>query len=302
MKLQMFQDRFPSSARDVLGEAHDMYVFINGELVRGDDAAVSIFDHGLLYADAVMEGIRVYGREVFRLDDHLSRLFESAKSLSIEVPLSKPEITEVIRRLIDLNELHDAHVRPIVTRGTGRLGLDPRHSPHPTMIIIAVPMPPLLGTEPIRIITSSIRRRLPDAVDCKIKSISYLNSVLARLQANAFGADDAILLDNNGFIAEATAENVFVVHRQCLFTPDTVAALRGITRGIIMEEAAKVGYGVVVRNLTMHDVYTADEVFLTGTSAEVVPVGEVDGRVIGDGNVGPVTEQMMKAYRALHGG
>jgi branched-chain amino acid aminotransferase len=302
MNEEMFVEKFQPPLPAMLGDTYDAYVFIDGRFVKGDEAKISVYDHGLLYGDAVFEGIRTYNGKVFKLDEHLDRLFDSAQALAMEVPLTRGEFEQVIYRLLELNGLQEAHVRPIVTRGSGRLGLDPRRSVRPTVIIIAVPMPPLLGEEPVRVITSGIRRKAPHSIDSKIKSVNYLDSVLAKLQANAVGADDAIFLDLNGFVAEATTENIFVIKKGQIFTPDVVAALEGITRATVMEEAAKLGHPVIVKNITYHELYTADEIFLTGTSAEIVPVKEIDGRIIGDGKVGPITAQLMQAYRKLRGG
>ena len=299
MTLKMFAERFQPLLPEVLGDAYNAYLFIDGEFVTGDEAKISVYDHGLLYGDAVFEGIRAYDGKIFKLDEHLDRLFDSARMLSIDVPLTRDEFKQVIYKLLELNGLRDAHIRPIVTRGSGRLGLDPRRSVRPTVIVIAAPMPPLLGEKPIRVITSSIRRKASHSIDSKIKSVNYLDSVLAKLQANAVGVDDAILLDANGFIAEAVAENIFVVKKGQIFTPDVGAALAGITRATVIEQAARLDYSVTVKNLTFHDLYTADEIFLTGTSAEIVPVREVDGRVIGDGKVGPITTRLSQAYQRL---
>jgi len=298
---EKYAEKFQPPLSEMLGSNYDSYVYVDGKFVKGEDAKISVFDHCVLYGDAVFEGIRAYGGKPFKLDEHLDRLFDSAKTLSIPVPLTKEEFKAVIGQLLELNGLRDAHIRPQVTRGAGRVGIDPRRAARPSVFVIAAPMAPLLGENPVRMITSSIRRKPPDCTDSKIKSVNYLESVLARLQANAAGVDDAILLDHHGFVAEATGENVFVVKRGRVLTPDTTCALAGVTRATIIELAAKLGYPVVVSNLTLQDLYSADEVFLTGTGAEVVPVGEVDGRVIGDGKVGTTTSQIRQAYRELHG-
>jgi branched-chain amino acid aminotransferase len=298
---EKYAEKFQPPLAEMLGSNYNSYVYIDGKFVRGEEAKISVFDHCVLYGDAVFEGIRAYGGKTFKLDEHLDRLFDSAKALSIPVPLTKDEFKEVVRTLLELNGLLDAHIRPQVTRGAGRVGIDPRRAARPSVFVIAAPMAPLLGEKPVRMITSSIRRKPPDCTDSKIKSVNYLESVLARLQANAAAVDDAILLDHHGFVAEATGENVFVVKRGCILTPDTTCALAGVTRATVIELAAKLGYPVVVRNITLQELYSADEVFLTGTGAEVVPVGEVDGRVIGDGKAGATTSQIRQAYQELHG-
>lgn len=298
MTKAMFEEKFEPPLQELLGNTYtNAYVYIDGQFIRGSEAKISVYDRGLLYGDAVLEGIRAYDGKVFMLDAHLDRLFDSAQALCMNILLTRAELAQVIHELLKLNGLRDAHIRPIVTRGSGRLGLDPRHSVRSTLIVIAVPMPPLLGKEPIKVIISGIRRKAPHSIDSKIKSVNYLDNVLARLQAKAAGADDAIMLDPNGFVAEAAAENIFVVKKGRICTPDVVAALEGITRNVVIEEAAKLGFTVIVKNITYHELYTADEVFLTGTSAEIVPVREIDGRLIGDGQAGPITTQLMQAFR-----
>ena len=301
MPNERFADRFQPDLAEVLGKNYRACVYIDGRYVRAEEAKISVFDHGFLYGDAVFEGIRAYGGKVFKLDEHLDRLYDSAQALCIKVPLTRHELSDVIHELLELNGLRDAHIRPMVTRGSGRVGVDPRRAVRPTVVVIAAPMAPLLGEKPVRMITSSIRRKPPDCLDSKVKSHNYLESVQARLQANAAGVDDAILLDHHGFVAEATGENVFVVKKGRLSTPDTTCALAGVTRTTIIELAGSAGYSVTVKNVTLQELYTADEVFLTGTAAEVVAVGEIDGRVIGNGHVGPLTAQLMEAYRVLHG-
>jgi len=301
MTIELFADRFQPSLAEIVNEFYgDLYVYIDGKFLKGAEARIPVYDHGLLYGDAVFEGIRVYDGKAFKLDEHLDRLYDSAKGLMISVPLTKDEIKQVIEKLLELNQLREAHARPIVTRGSGRTGINPDRATRPSVIVMAYPMQPLLGHKPVRLMISSIRRKSPYSIDGRIKSVNYVDSILAKLQATAAGADDAIMLDLSGFVAEVTTENIFVVRDERIFTPEITAALHGITRNTVMSEARRLGYEVVEKNLTYQELYTADEVFLTGTAAEIVPVGEIDGRVIGTGEVGPVTGRLMEAYRALH--
>lgn len=302
MKVQeLFADKFNPDFTKIVNDLYgDLYVYVDGKFLKGAEARIPVYDHGLLYGDGVFEGIRAYQGRLFKADEHLDRLYDSAKAIMLAVPLTKDEFRQVIEKLLELNSLQDAHIRPIVTRGSGRAGLDPRRSVRASVIVMALPMKPLLGEEPVRLITSTVRRKSPHAVDSKIKSLNYLDNILAKLQANNAGVDDALMLDLNGFVAEATGENLFVVRGSRVFTPETSAALHGITRETLMELARQQGYEVVEKNLTYQELYTADEIFLTGTAAEVVAVAEVDGRIIGDGQVGALTRRLMAAYRALH--
>lgn len=293
-----FHEQFQPPVPEMVGELYDLYVFINGEFVRGADARISVWDHGLLYGDGVFEGIRAYSGGIFKLDAHLNRLADSARAIGLSLPLGLEDIREVIRETLQRNRLTDAHIRVLATRGVGRPGLDPRRCERASLVVMAYPFPPLLGDKPVRLISASIRRKSPYAIDARVKSLNYLDNILAKLQAIAAGADDAVMLDVDGCIAEATGENVFCAKNGILSTPLLTAALAGITRATVIDLAREMGYPVQERAMTLGDLYTADEVFLTGTGAEIVPVGEIDGRKISQGKVGKVTARISEAYQA----
>ena len=277
-------------------------IYIDGNLVPESEAKISVLDHGLLYGDGIFEGIRAYKGVVFKLREHIERLYDSAKFLKIEIPMSKEELIEAILETIRKNGLTDCYIRVVVTRGVGDLGLDPRKCGKPSIIIIAKPMGPLLGKKTVSLIISSVRRDGVDATNHQAKSLNYLNSILAKLEAISAGADDAIMLDNRGFVSEATGENVFIVKNGKIMTPPpTSGVLLGITRNCIIELARKLGYEVMERELTPFELITADEVFLTGTAAEIVPVESVNGRKIGTRVPGPVTERLIKEFEKLKG-
>jgi branched-chain amino acid aminotransferase len=294
---ELYADRFSRGLEEVVPDLCRLDVYVNGRFVKGSEAMVAVWDHGFLYGDGVFEGIRAYDGKVFKLDEHLDRLFDSAKGIGLEPPLTKEELKEVILETLRRNRLRDAHIRPIITRGVGGLGLDPRKCPTPTVVVMAYPFPKLLGEEPIRLTISSVRRKAPFSIDAKIKSLNYLDSILAKLQAIVGGYDDAIMLDIMGYIAEASGENIFVVKRGELFTPPTTAALHGITRATVIELAEREGFKVSEKLLTPQDLYAADEVFLVGTATEVAPVAEIDGRKIGQEVPGPVTRRLMEVYQ-----
>ena len=277
-------------------------IYINGDLVPESEAKISVLDHGFLYGDGVFEGIRAYKGVVFKLREHIERLYDSAKFLKIEIPMSKEELIEAILETIRKNGLTDCYIRVVVTRGIGDLGLDPRKCGKPSIIIIAKPMGPLLGKKAVSLIISSVRRDGVDATNHQAKSLNYLNSILAKLEAISAGADDAIMLDNRGFVSEATGENVFIVKNGKIMTPPpTSGVLLGITRNCIIELAGKLGYEVMERELTPFELITADEVFLTGTAAEIVPVESVNGRKIGTRVPGPITERLIEEFEKLKG-
>ena len=277
-------------------------IYINGNLVPESEAKISVLDHGFLYGDGVFEGIRAYKGVVFKLREHIERLYDSAKFLKIEIPMSKEELIEAILETIRKNGLTDCYIRVVVTRGIGDLGLDPRKCGKPSIIIIAKPMGPLLGKKAVSLIISSVRRDGVDATNHQAKSLNYLNSILAKLEAISAGADDAIMLDNRGFVSEATGENVFIVKNGKIMTPPpTSGVLLGITRNCIIELARKLGYEVMERELTPFELITADEVFLTGTAAEIVLVESVNGRKIGTRVPGPITERLIEEFEKLKG-
>jgi len=277
-------------------------VYINGEFVPESEAKISVFDHGFLYGDGVFEGIRAYKGVVFKLREHLERLYDSAKFLRIEIPMSKEDLMEVILETVRRNGLSDCYIRVVITRGVGDLGLDPRKCEKPSIIIIARPMAPLLGKRSVSLIISSVRRDGVDATNHQAKSLNYLNNILAKLEAINAGADDAVMLDSRGFVSEATGENIFIVKDERIMTPPpTSGILSGITRDCVIELARRLGYEVVERELTPFELLTAGEVFLTGTAAEIVPVESVNGRKMGERVPGPITERLIEEFEKLKG-
>jgi branched-chain amino acid aminotransferase len=261
-----------------------------------------VFDHGLLYGDGIFEGIRAYNRRVFKLDAHLDRLARSAHAIQLALPRSPADLAGIVVETCARNEIVDGYIRLVVTRGPGDLGIDPRKCRSgATLIVIAQPAIALYdgAAEGIRAITATHRRIAPDALSPSIKSLNYLNNVLARLEANARGADEALLLDANGYVAEASADNVFIVRGGRAVTPWTSTNLPGVTRETVMELCAEMAIPVDERPFTLFETWTADEVFVCGTGAEIVPVVEVDGRAIGAGSPGPITLRLVEAYAAL---
>ena len=277
-----------------------MIIYLDGRFVPEEEARVSVFDHGLLYGDGVFEGIRAYNGKIFRLDEHLARLYDSAKAIDLAIPLTKAEMTEVIKETLRQNSLRDAYIRPIVTRGKGDLGLDPLKCAKPTVIVIAVTWGAMYGDlyeKGLRAICVSVRRTPPESMPPNVKSLNYLNNILAKIEANYRGVDEAIFFDTKGHVSEGSGDNIFVVKDGVIITPPTLNNLRGITRMVVLEIAAKMGITLLERDLGYFDLYTADEVFVTGTAAEVAPIREIDGRVIGNGKPGPITRQLMAAFR-----
>lgn len=282
-----------------------MKIYIDGKLCDEADAKVSVFDHGLLYGDGVFEGIRFYNGRVFKLPEHIDRLFDSARAICLEIPLTKAEVTEALLATIRANGLEDGYVRLVVTRGVGDLGLNPRLCPKPSVIIIAAKItlyPEELYRRGLDIITCATRRISPAALPPAVKSLNYLNNILAKIEALQANAAEALMLNDQGYIAECTADNVFIIKAGQLFTPPvTAGSLRGITRGTVMDLAGEMGVPVSEPDLTRYDIFTADECFLTGTAAELIPVVRVDSRPIGDGRPGPVTLQLLERFRQLTG-
>jgi len=297
MDNELFAEKFLPSQEEILKNLYTLYIYIDGKFLAGGDAKICAWDHALLYGDGIFEGIRAYNGYVFKLDEHINRLYDSANAIVLKIPLSKVELKTVVLETLRRNNLRDAHIRTIVTRGAGKPGLDPKRSPRASVVVSAYPFPPQLGGKPVRLITASNRRKSPYAVDSKIKSLNYLDNILAKIQASAMGADDAIMLDINGCIAEATGENIFVIKDRKLYTPPPTACLPGITRSTVIDLAIELDYEFYERNLTPGDLYTADEIFLTGTGAEVVPVGQVDGRNISNGTPGTITSAISIAYK-----
>lgn len=277
-----------------------MKIFLDGAFVEKEDAKISVFDHGLLYGDGIFEGIRVYQGCVYRLEEHLERLEYSAKALMLELPMTRAELSEAVCESCRQNGLADGYVRLIVTRGEGNLGLSPKSCKKPCVIVIADSIelyPKDYYSEGLAIVTSSIRRLNSAALDPAIKSLNYLNSIMAKIEAAQRGALEAILLNDQGYVAECTGDNLFLVHKGALMTPDVAnGALRGITRQAVIDLAKDQGIAVKEANLTRYDIWNADECFLTGTAAELIPVVSLDGRRIGDGRPGPVMRRLHEAY------
>lgn len=277
-------------------DADALTVYVDGAFVSGGDARVSVFDHGLLYGDGVFEGMRVFDGSLFRPREHLERLERSARAIDLELPLVITELLEVIREVVLRSGLRDAHVRPIVTRGFGTPGLDPWRCERPTLVVAAYPFPPLLGADPLRVIVSSVVRKAPRSLGAHVKSLNYLDAIVAKQQARAAGMDDAVMLDALGAVAECTSTNVFLLVDDELVTPTTRAALPGITRRTVLELASEMGILVCEREIWPMELYTADAMFVTGSGAGIMPVGEVDGRRIAtDGH--PTFVQLAAAYR-----
>lgn len=283
-----------------------MKVYLNGQFVAEEEAKVSVFDHGLLYGDGVFEGIRAYDGYVFKLDQHLDRLYESARAITLEIPLSKEQMAQAILETLRVNQVRSAYIRPIVTRGVGDLGIDPRRCyGKPSIIVIVREWRALFGAESVqqglKAIVASTRARPPDTLSPSIKSLNYLNNIMARIEANHAGADEALMLDTHGFVAEGSAENVFIVRRGKLLTPPTVACLPGITRETAIELARSEKIPVSEEFFTLSALYGADECFVTGTAAELAPVIEIDRRPIGTGKPGPITQRLIQKFRAITG-
>ena len=271
-------------------------VYVDGEYVDGAEARIPIWDHGLLYGDGIFEGMRLFDGSLFRPRDHLARLARSAQAIGLELPLAGDELLAVIAEVVRRSGLRDAHVRPIVTRGVGMPGVDPARCERPSLIVAAYPFPPLLGSDPIRVLVSSIARKAPRSVGAHVKSLNYLDGVLAKRQANAAGMQEAVMLDVFGAVAECTAANIFLVVDGALVTPTTRAALPGITRRTVIEIAAERGIAVEERDVWPMELYTAEALFLTGSGAGIVPIAEVDGvRLQTAGN--PVAATIAEAYR-----
>jgi branched-chain amino acid aminotransferase len=280
-----------------------MKIYINGRLVSKEDATVSVFDHGFLYGDGVFEGIRVYEGVVFRLKEHVDRLYESARTLALKIPVTPKEMADATVRTVAANEKRDAYVRIVVSRGPGDLGIDPANCREATVVIIvdAIKLyPEEIYRKGISLITASVRRTPLECMDTRVKSLNYLNNIMAKIQAKQLGALEAVMLNTQGMIAECTADNLFLVKGGTLKTPDlTQGALGGITRAAVLELARKGGIPTAETVLALHDAYNADECFLTGTGAELVPVVGLDGREIGDGRPGPITARLLAAFRKL---
>jgi len=281
-------------------------IYLDGQWLDKDSAKVSVFDHGLLYGDGVFEGMRVYGGKTFRLKEHVDRLYDSAQAILLTIPMPREQMIAVTEDGVKRAGLKEGYLRHVVTRGVGDLGLDPRKCPRASVIIIFDTIaiwPPERYEQGLTLITAGTPINQREALSPRVKSLNYLNHILAKVEATNAGADDAIMLDTAGHIAEATGMNLFVWKDNQLKTPAVYAGLlRGVTRDVIIEIAAAAGYRVTETVLNRYDLYTADEAFLTGTAAEVAPIRVVDGRVIGGGKAGPVTRDLRARFQALAGG
>jgi len=283
--------------------AKESKIYIDGKFYSEANAKVSVFDHGLLYGDGIFEGIRFYNGRVFRLEEHLARLWDSARSICLEIPISVRRMSDALLETIRENNLREGYIRLLVTRGVGNLGLNPAQCRRPSVIIITAQIalyPESVYKNGLSVVTCATRRTNPASLNPAVKSLNYLNNVMARIEASLAGADEALMLNDAGYVAECTADNVFILKHGQIFTPPiTAGALRGITRGVIFEIAAGLGIKIHETNITRHDVFIADECFLTGTAAEIIPVVKVDGRTIGNGKPGPITARTIARFREL---
>jgi branched-chain amino acid aminotransferase len=280
-----------------------MQIYVDGHLVPEEDATVSVFDHGLLYGDGIFEGIRFYSGRVFKLEEHISRLYDSAKAILLDIPISATEMLEAVLTTVRANQLSDGYVRLVVTRGKGSLGLSPKSCPNPSVIIIAANIalyPEEKYSTGLKLITCPTRRPTPASLSPMVKSLNYLNNVMAKIEAQASGADEGLMLNEQGYVTECTGDNLFIIKNGKAFTPHVSAGmLQGITRDTAIEILTELGVAVSQETLTRYDIFTADECFLTGTAAEVIPAVELDQRRIGAGEPGPITRRCVERYREI---
>ena len=280
-----------------------MKIYFNGKLVPKEEAAVSVFDHGLLYGDGVFEGIRFYGGRVFRLEEHIERLYKSARAIALDIAMTPDEMARAVVQTIAANGLTDGYVRLVVTRGEGSLGLSPRSCPKPTIFIIASTItlyPDEMYKNGLKLVTCATRRIAHGALSPMVKSLNYLNNIMAKIEAEQAGAGEGLMLNEQGYVAECTGDNVFVIRDGRIVTPPIAAgALAGVTRAVVFELARELGIEIREENITRYDIYTADECFLTGTAAEIIPAVELDARPVHDGKPGPVTLRLTEMFREL---
>lgn len=280
-----------------------MLIYLNGRLVKREDAKISVFDHGLLYGDGVFEGIRSYNCLVFKLKEHIDRLYASAQGISLKIPLTKSQLEKAIITTLKANKLKNAYIRLVVTRGVGDLGLDPRFCAKPTVVIITDKIalyPKELYKKGLEIVTVPTRRNIPEALSPQIKSLNYLNNILGKIEAINAGVQEAMMLDQNGFVTECTGDNIFMIKNKVLLTPPVHAGvLNGITRSVVLNLAPQAGLKPQESILTRFDFFTSDEVFLTGTAAEIIPVIKIDARSIADGKVGPFTLRLISDFKKV---
>jgi branched-chain amino acid aminotransferase len=277
-----------------------MLVYIDGEFLPQEEAKISVFDHGLLYGDGVFEGIRSYQGRVFKLDEHLQRLYDSAKAIMLEIPISIEDMEEAVLETLRRNQLHDAYIRLVVTRGVGDLGLDPDKCPVPTIFIIADKItlyPPNFYEDGLEIITVSVRRNYAEAISPRIKSLNYLNNILAKIEGKQAGVEEVLMLNAEGYVVECSGDNIFFLKNNVIVTPPThLGILEGVTRNTVIDLARELGITVEEKVFTRHDLYTAEECFLTGTAAEVIPVVKIDQRIVGNGHPGTVTQKLIEEF------
>ena len=280
-----------------------MRIYIDGEMLDESEAKISVFDHGLLYGDGVFEGIRFYSGRIFRLQEHLVRLYESARAIALTIPMTIEEMAEATLKTVAVNGLRDGYIRLVVTRGVGTLGLDPDRYPKPSVIIIAATIalyPKERYEQGLTLITCATRRPTPASLSPRVKSLNYLNNIMAKIEAKQAGCEEAVMLNEQGYVAECTGDNIFVIKNGKVTTPPTHSgALDGITRHAVMELMAKLGIECREEVMTRHEIYTADEVFLTGTAAEVIPAVSLDRRDIGDGKPGPNTRRLVAEFTKM---
>ena len=281
----------------------NLKIYIDGNFHDQAEAKISVFDHGLLYGDGVFEGIRFYNDRVFRLEEHIDRLWDSARAIALDIPMSKSELVAATLETIRQNDLHDGYVRLIVTRGVGSLGLSPDTCRRPSIIIIAATIalyPEELYQKGLTMVTCSTRRTPPAALSPRVKSLNYLSNILGKLEAQNAGAGEGLMLNEQGYVSECTGDNIFIVKKGEISTPHLSSGiLAGVTRAVVFELAEKLSIRAVERELIRHDIYTADECFLTGTAAEVIPAVQLDRRLIGNGQPGPITLQLIESFREL---
>lgn len=282
---------------------NSQWIYLNDRLVKKEEAVISVYDHGFLYGDGVFEGIRVYDGNIFQLDAHLERLYESAHSIMLEIPYNREELQQILIDTVNKNELSSAYIRLVVSRGIGNLGLDPRSCPKPSVVVIAEALAIFsedLYKNGLKLASVATRRNRPDVLSPQVKSLNYLNNILVKLESVQSGADEALMLNDQGYVTEGSADNIFVVKNGKIKTPPAyLGALEGITRNVIIELAKTLGYELEESPFTRHDVYIADEVFLTGTAIEVIAVVDVDSRMIGNGKPGTVTNHFLQEFRKL---
>ncbi|MGL4361870.1 MAG: branched-chain-amino-acid transaminase [Cellulosilyticaceae bacterium] len=276
-------------------------IYLDGEFVTEDKAKISVFDHGVLYGDGVFEGIRIYNGRIFKCEEHIDRLFEAAKAIMLNITLTKTKMKEILIETCQKNQLRDGYIRLVVTRGKGDLGLNPINCPKATIFCIAGDIklyPEVMYIKGMPIVTAVQRRNKATIVDPQIKSLNYLNNVLAKIEANQAGVQEALMLNHDGIVAECTGDNIFIIKNSIIYTPPIhVGILDGITRNTVIDIARKLGYTVVEKEFTLFNVYNADECFLTGTAAEVIPVTSVDKRIISTGVAGDMTIEILKEFK-----